>query len=302
MRQTIQQVELVKWAHKAIQRARDAGLNEDSYAELKSEWPKDYEKTAWQLAGHANAVSPELVRWLIGIREDGTVVGARNEELSRWYAQVSSCFHGPPPQLLRSAVASTSTKPVVALVFSTVDAPYFVNRNKPERVIPWREANRTRAATRAEVLSLMTEAVILPEVDFLLGSLHVCQLRNLVEWQVRLEANFFVKPRIPKGVVIPLHQCSGSFWMRGRIRPTAFSKVGLSPPGKREYEYQVVLNRYEAMHVTAEATILRSRPISGGEMQVEFCLCPANCGKPLILSATVPVQYHDRCVIGWKAL
>lgn len=288
MRQTIGQVELVKWAHTAIQRARDAGLNEDSYAELKSEWPTDYEKTARQLAGQANAVSPEPFRWLIGIREDGTVVGARREELSRWYAQVRKCFHGPYPKLLRAAVVATRRKPVVAMFFGTDDAPYLVNRRNEVREIPWREANSTRSATRAEILSLMKEALILPEIDFLSGSMHVQQRRNLIEWRVMLKATFFVRPTASKGVVIPLHHCSGSFWIKGRARRKAFYKVSLTRQSKFAEEYRVVLDKAEALHVRAEAHMVRRRRIMGDEAQVELVLRPANCAKPLILLATVP--------------
>jgi hypothetical protein len=218
----VNKYELHEWAKKVICCAKEGRPIEDSYVEVKSELPKDFEHAARQLAGHANAASGENILWLIGIREDGTLVGAKKEELAKWYPRVHKRFDGPYPRLLKMLNISAKGKTAVAMLFSTADLPYLVNNAKGGREVPWREGNFTRPCTRTELVSMLADSVNLPQADFLSGSLFALESglgRNLT-YYFRLRVEFYLKPKTSKPLTIPIHDCEAWFACPGLVKRT----------------------------------------------------------------------------------
>ena len=62
-------IEIEYWALRILERVEKHQPIEDTWVELKAEWPVETAKTARQLAGHANAARGEPVLWLIGVDE-----------------------------------------------------------------------------------------------------------------------------------------------------------------------------------------------------------------------------------------
>jgi hypothetical protein len=82
---------------------------EDFGTEAKAEWP-DATRAPRQIAGHANAASPDEIVWVIGVDEKGrSVPGAKTIEFADWWAQISSAFDGLPPAVQHLAVPFEST-------------------------------------------------------------------------------------------------------------------------------------------------------------------------------------------------
>ncbi len=71
------------WALSIIERINSRKPIEDSRVELKSEWIEP-QKSARQIAGHANTARGESILWLIGVDEDKGVVDVQQEELANW--------------------------------------------------------------------------------------------------------------------------------------------------------------------------------------------------------------------------
>lgn len=282
--------ELEGWANKAVDCASSGRPVEDSFVELKAELPTDLDRAARQLAGHANAAAGEDILWLIGIREDGFIQGAKRDEVSRWYSSVKKHFDGIYPGMQCFNVARAG-KTVVALRFSTGDSPYIVNRAVGIREIPWREANSTRSAKRDEILRLLHETVQLPSADFRGGELEARQLRDFVTWQFKFGAEFYLIPRNIKPITIPVHLCSGYFEIEGLIRRTQFQKLWIRQPENRHAPYHVTIKRPDMLYVGADVEVRRSRRFCGGDYaNVVIVLNPVNSPRPLNLSCSVPLK------------
>jgi len=83
--------EIENWVLRIIEQVESGQPNEDYRVELKAKW-LDAKKAARRIAGHANAAHGEPILWLIGVDEEEGVVGANNEELANWSAQVRAEF------------------------------------------------------------------------------------------------------------------------------------------------------------------------------------------------------------------
>src|SRR5438093_863250 len=83
-----------------IERVEKKQPIEDFTVELKAEWPKEINKTARQIAGHANAARGELILCIIGLDQNRGVIGAQYNELSNWFNSVKSEFDGIAPALI----------------------------------------------------------------------------------------------------------------------------------------------------------------------------------------------------------
>lgn len=151
------------WASEIIDRVKRGQPHEDSRVELKAAWPDDFNKTARQIAGHANAAGGEPVLWLIGVDEKNGVVGVLHNELSNWRARLATEFDDLVPAM-QDLNLTIEGKTAVALLFETDQAPYVVRNekfDKPERgrvqfEVPWREATSTRSARRRDLLKLFS--------------------------------------------------------------------------------------------------------------------------------------------------
>jgi len=168
----MKKIDIEKWGLDIIERIENKQQIEDDFVELKCEWI-DSKKAARQIAGHANAARGHDILWLIGIDEEKGLVGAKNEELANWFAQVKSEYDGNIYPDLTSLNISYKGKTVVALHFETERAPYVVknpNHGKTgsviEQFVPWRESNSTRAANRNDFIKLLVPLKSKPKFVF----------------------------------------------------------------------------------------------------------------------------------------
>ncbi len=152
--------ELEVWTRKIVDTVLSGQVTEDSQIEFKSEWIEP-DRAARRLAAHANAAGGSPILWIIGVDEIGcSLTDPAPIERSNWITGIGSLFDGYPPTLLRDVNLIIQEKSVVALYFETEHgAPYVVKHatggSYPERVVPWREGTRTRAARRHELLRIL---------------------------------------------------------------------------------------------------------------------------------------------------
>src|SRR6266478_1907905 len=118
-------LELEMWARQICERAAKSQPVEDSRVELKTTW-LDAQKAARRLAGQANAVRSENILWLIGVDEKSGITGANHQEMSKWWPQVKTCFHGETPALLHDLNIDINGKTVAALYFDTSRFPFVI--------------------------------------------------------------------------------------------------------------------------------------------------------------------------------
>ncbi|HBB94180.1 MAG TPA: hypothetical protein DC054_02205 [Blastocatellia bacterium] len=154
---THQEVEI--WAREIVEAVLSNQPVEDARVELKSIW-LDPRKTADRLAGHANAARGRPILWLIGVDEKNrTITGVDPVELGGWYKSVNSCFDGFAPRLSIDSNIRLESSTIVALYFETHQgAPFVVKGAKggyPEFIVPWREGTELRAASRAQLLTIL---------------------------------------------------------------------------------------------------------------------------------------------------
>jgi hypothetical protein len=275
----VKRYELHEWAKKVICCAKAGRPIEDSYVEVKSELPKDFEHAARQLAGQANAASGEDIFWLIGMREDGTLVGAKKRELAKWYPCVHKRFDGPHPYLLKMLNVPSGGKTLVAMLFSTSDSPYLVNKADGGREVPWREGNFTRHCTRTELVSLLSDAVILPQADFLSGRLFAQEygLKRELSYGFHFTGEFYLKPRTSKALTIPIHDCEICFESKGLIKTTKFSEIKAALRDSQSDPHQIVVKKPGTLNLEAYVKLSRRRMLFGGDSDVRIVLRPVNC-------------------------
>jgi hypothetical protein len=155
------------WALAAIERVGEGQRIEDSRVEAKAVW-KDAIDLARRLAAHLNASRGEPILWLIGVDEDaGTVPGVDASEFSNWYSQLVACFDELAPEVVEVKVPFGGVT-VDALYFETDRAPFVVKNQaggQIEREIPWRDGQRTKSATRSQLLRLLTPVSLAPKLE-----------------------------------------------------------------------------------------------------------------------------------------
>lgn len=147
--------------------ARQAGRPfEDDRLEFKSEWV-DPAKAARQIAGLANALRGTPIVYVVGVEEDGTVIGPGSVDPSDWVAQVHASFDSTPPELLRHINVQVGDKPqdtVAALVFDTELFPYVmvVQGVSDRREVPIRVGTATKSANRYQLVRMLQPTLALP--------------------------------------------------------------------------------------------------------------------------------------------
>jgi len=225
-------IAIESWAIGVLDRLSNSDPIEDRRVELKASWP-DPVRAARRLAGHANAAHGDSILWLIGADENSGAIGASNNELADWFAQVSKQFDGLVPGLDDLCVPYNG-QTVVALCFSTDRAPFVVRnpafgqaKSGPVQLeVPWREGTAVRSATRQDLVRLLTPLEELPLIEILDGSIrgvggqyekepfkgYDTSVRKNFVWQLRLDL-YFVPKNAPE-IVIPFHSCSATLSMR----------------------------------------------------------------------------------------
>lgn len=216
--------QLEGWALDVLDRVTSGGRLEDARVEIKREWPDPVE-AARRIAGHANAARGAPILWLIGVDEKArTVPGADYEELANWFPRVQSQFDELAPSLQDLNVPYKGAT-VVALHFESDRAPFVVKNpggGPIDREVPWREGTKTRSASRANLVRLLSGLHSLPDVELLAATLTASRTKeagadgapvNRVRWN--LYVALYVSPQTDERVAIPFHRCTASVKFHG---------------------------------------------------------------------------------------
>jgi hypothetical protein len=211
-------LEIESWALRILERVEKNLPPEDSKVELKSEWPADFSKTARQLGGHANAVRGDNILWIIGADEKRGIIGAANHELANWLPQIQSRFDGLPPNLIQNLNVPYKGTAVTALFFDTTRAPFVVKNpafgskaGEFELEVPWREGNRTRSATRSDLVLLLAPLNKIPKVKILAGNAFQTQTDiGRVQKSLQFHLQVYITPRDQYAVTFPFHEQSAT--------------------------------------------------------------------------------------------
>lgn len=167
-----QEIEL--WARDIVSSVMSGQPVEDSRIEVKSRWIEP-EKAAPRLAAHANSSRGDSILWIIGVDEKGRkIAGADPLDSGSWYKSLLKHFDGFAPRLAKDVNIRINEETVVALHFDThLEAPYVIKNLKggyPEYTVPWREGTHLRAASRADLLSILVPqrllSALLDELEF----------------------------------------------------------------------------------------------------------------------------------------
>jgi hypothetical protein len=153
-------------AVQAVEAVLAGGRVEDDLIECKADWPD--ESKVRQLAAHANAARGEPIIWLIGVDEKNhQVTKPRDIDPADWWAVMSKRFDEVFPELLHTTVHVDEGKTVVALAFTTDQAPYVITtgtqEGRAEREVPIRVATGTRSAHRHDLIRMLARLVTVPQ-------------------------------------------------------------------------------------------------------------------------------------------
>jgi hypothetical protein len=198
------------WVLSTVDRARQAGHVEDSRVEAKREWPDSVERTARQLAGHANAARGDEVLWIFGLDEKtGEIVSPPQVEMANWLSQLVARFDGLAPELEANLIVPVEDHFVIAMVFRSDRAPYVVkvsNGGNVEREAPWRSGNQTMSATREQLLRLLIPTMSLPTAQMHDGMVYLNLADpNRIRWGV--EVRLFLAPTSESLLAFAMHDC-----------------------------------------------------------------------------------------------
>ncbi|MCX5653704.1 MAG: hypothetical protein NTY65_03515 [Planctomycetota bacterium] len=303
-----------------IKSVKERTFSEDSWVELKREWPTDRLKAARILAGQANAAQGQPILWVIGLDEEAGVIGAEHAELADWFPQVKKHFDGVWPELQHNLWIPTETGTVVALVFETDRAPYMINFENGPREVPWRVGNSIRSASRRELLGLLSPLQSLPEFEVL-----SCRMRSEFDNSGRessmvfdVNMGLYASLQLGQRVVVPFHRCRCWLEIEGILPRSICAEVTLTPPNvRRVYAGYTVLRaitdppEYDSLTIGATATeaiisgpgaiylraLFPSRavvscPFLGHDARVEVSLGLALIGREVKLVA--PLKYSQQ--------
>jgi hypothetical protein len=229
-------IQIEAWALKILDSVKAGNPVEDFRVELKSEWPVDHQRSARQIAGHANAARGEPILWLIGVDEDNGVVGATHEELANWFPKVQAEFDEIAPSMTDLNIPEGGVT-IVALYFETDRAPYVVKNpsHGTEKGVsishetPWREGTSTRSARRSDLIKMLIPVINLPEIDVLRGELTL-SIVDQGNWNWYFHIETYITPQIGYPCVIPFHQCEASLEIVDRLEKISFPRIRLFPP------------------------------------------------------------------------
>ena len=250
---------------------------EDNEVELKARWPEDHFRAARRIAAHANSAGGANIMWLIGVDEKKGVIGARFEELSTWYAKVTSKFD----QLIAPTLISLSVpykgKTVAALVFETDRAPYVIripnsHTGPVTHEVPWREANSTRSARRSDLIKMLYTVNRKPEIEVLNGIIELqkaitSERSGQCRFQWALSMQVYFAAHTTETIVFPFHKCNIVFRQRGNADEKSFENIKINPPSSfssREFkekpqsltvnatDYEVLIKTAGMAYITGE--------------------------------------------------
>lgn len=313
-------------AMKVLEQLKRGEFREDSRVELKRELADEY-KTARRIAGHCNASRGDMVLWIIGADEEQGVVGWNAPDFAEYLPKVWSYFSDGYPSCTEISFLFDGL-PCVALAFSTSRAPYLV-RNPScgsekgvviEREIPWRDGTRIRTAKRDEVMRLLLDHTLTPQIEFFGGYVSRAEFVDasrppaMGEALLNLQIEFYAMPRDELSVVIPLHRISAKltdhgneytsedfrdfrFWseeaQRRQVREllqhtrTGGPVFPVPPPedSVRHTGTEVILSRAAHVHMSANVMFRETTWDAWNQFQLEVALEIGVDRIPLVLSS-----------------
>jgi hypothetical protein len=201
-------------------------FREDSLVEIKRALPEDY-KVARRIAAHCNASRGDTILWIIGADEKEGVVGWSAPDFADFLPRIWSFFDGCAPDCTEVALDYGGI-PCTALAFSANRTPYLVKNPSfgtggvIEREIPWRDGTRVRTATRDEVIRLLLDRSVAPDIEFFRGEISQSQFidaskapeAGMIPLVVHIE--FYAMPRDDQPVIIPIHRISARLSDHGK--------------------------------------------------------------------------------------
>ena len=205
--------DIENWALNIIERVESKQPVEDSRIELKAEWPKDINKAARQIAGHANAAHGEPILWLLGVDEKEGVKGINYEEISNWKQAVEAKFDELSPSLTHLNIPYEG-KTIVALLWEIERRPFLVKTPKGGAIsleVPWRDATSTRTANRKDLLKMLYPVIKNPSFEVIKGEFIISkeEIDNYGQTICigGLSLYVYIVPGSKDRVVIPYHKC-----------------------------------------------------------------------------------------------
>jgi hypothetical protein len=301
-----------------LERVENGMPLEDSRDECKTEWPASNEKTARQLAGHANAARGESILWLFGVDEKGRrVPGVSASEFSSWYSRVKSHFEdawAPDPEL--NINVQWKGMIVVAVLFETNRAPYVVKNPQEGQIqfeVPWRESNSTQTARRRDLLRLLVPLQKMPELE-LLSAVLVARKRvdgQIGQWAIRFELSLglYILTRDRSRISIPGHRSTVSIDLIGPTVKIFECKVefpGNYGPWASGDQLVVDGPRYFGCHCELSASEISI--VEGIKLSILLRLRLAELERDADLKATLDwapereefLRQHPECVGRWE--
>jgi len=205
--------DIENWALNIIERVESKQPVEDLRIELKAEWPKDINKAARQIAGHANAAHGEPILWLLGVDEKEGVKGINYEEMSNWKQAIEAKFDELSPSLTHLDIPYEG-KTIVALLWETERRPFLVKTPEGGAIsleVPWRDATSTRTANRTDLLKMLYPVIKSPSFEVIKGEFIISKEEQDTFGQPTciggLSLYVYIVPGSDDRVVIPYHKC-----------------------------------------------------------------------------------------------
>jgi len=283
-------IDLIAAASEAISAAKKGGPFEDSGVEFKAQFPKPDDDAARRIAGMANAIRGEQFIMIVGVDNHGKVWGADEVELASWCPQVKKHFDGPMPKMIRNVNFPFEGKTVTALCFGCSETPYMVTKGE-SREIPWREGNRTRAATREELIALFSESgqgLKMPSVEVLDKALRAQYDSTGKVARLTLHVDLYVTPKGEKPLVFPRHKCSVSI-IKARRRFKSDKVWPMRSKTEREVQPQTLFDMPGPLYLIAFFDSPSSLP--DGSVTVEISLQPVYAPSPVITKCSMNMEF-----------
>lgn len=293
---------------------RDKAKLEDSSVELKAEWPADPTKFARQLAGMCNSLHGLDALIVIGLCEKRGAIGCVPQEMASFWPQVQREFDGVAPDQLLNLVIPFEGKTLHALLFSTQRVPFVVRSAAAkggagpiDREVPWRDGNRTRTATREDLVRLLAPLQETPSLEWIegtaeygLGTLDPIQGTRLPDRRrLNLTVKVYLATSSASRVVYPLHKCPVNCYALGlcmrqttdrlRISTTEEHRIAMYQPafpsdkssGQMIYTtpYEIVVNGPGMLRF--EITIKLDNdlePVPSGSLPIRFDMLLTEAG------------------------
>ncbi len=204
-------IDVEDWTSSVVESVLAGQPIEDARVELAADWidPRD---AARRVAAYANTSRGDDILWVFGIDLDArAITGVEANHWVEWWQSVESEFEGGAAPTPTELVAGFQGVTLVAVGFDTSQAPFVVKTHN-EMVpfeVPWRDGGQVRGARRAELILLLSEVVLLPQIQPLRGEATVGLYAMTPErFTTQINLALDVHARGDSIMVFPFHQVS----------------------------------------------------------------------------------------------